>query len=311
MDTSADAFETHRPRLFGLAYRMLGVRADAEDVVQDAWLRWHGSDRAAIANAEAWLVTIATRLSIDRLRSLRAEREHYTGFWLPEPLLEAWPDADDPLARLPDPAGSPEDALERAHDISTALLFVLEQLTPEERAAFLLREVFDADYAEVARALGKSEAACRQLVHRARSHVQAARPRFSASPQAHADLLRRFAEAAQAGDFARIQALFAPDAELVSDGGGKVPSFGRVMAGARRLALLYFAIARRAARDGQEQRLHVVRVNGLPGLARFVDGQLESVQTVLVEGGLIRRIYTLRNPDKLARVHMPDGLDRR
>lgn len=311
MDTAADTFETHRPRLFGLAYRMLGVRADAEDVVQDAWLRWHGSDRATIANAEAWLVTVATRLSIDRLRSLRAEREHYTGFWLPEPLLEAWPDADDALARLPDPAGSPEDALERAHDISTALLFVLEQLTPEERAAFLLREVFDADYAEVARALGKSEPACRQLVHRARSHVQAARPRFSASPQAHADLLRRFAEAAQAGDFARIQALFAPDAELVSDGGGKVPSFGRVMAGARRLALLYFAIARRAARDGQTQQLQLVRVNGLPGLARFVGGQLESVQTVLVEGGLIRRIYTLRNPDKLARVRMPGGLDSR
>ncbi|WP_295538810.1 RNA polymerase sigma factor SigJ [uncultured Pseudacidovorax sp.] len=308
MDTSADAFETHRPRLFGLAYRMLGVRADAEDVVQDAWLRWHGSDRAAIDNAEAWLVTIATRLSIDRLRSLRAERAHYTGFWLPEPLLDAWPDAEAPLAHLPDPAGSPEDALERAHDISTALLFVLEQLTPEERAAFLLREVFDADYAEVAHALDRSEAACRQLVHRARSHVQAARPRFSASPQAHADLLRRFAEAAQAGDFARIQALFAPDAELVSDGGGKVPSFGRVMAGARRLALLYFAMARRAARDGQAQQLHVVRVNGLPGLARLVGGRLESVQAVLVEGGLIRRIYTLRNPDKLARVRLPGGL---
>jgi RNA polymerase sigma-70 factor (ECF subfamily) len=302
-DSTPDPFESHRSRLFGLAYRMLGVRAEAEDVVQDAWLRWQGSDRAAVREPEAWLVTITTRLALDRLRSLRAERAHYSGFWLPEPLVQAWDD-DGALSAI-DPAGSPEDQLERAHDISTALMLVLEQLSPEERAAFLLREVFDADYADVARALGKSEAACRQLVHRARGHVQAARPRFSADPAAHADLLRRFAEAARSGDFARIQALLAPDAALISDGGGKVPSFGRVLEGARRLALLYFAVARRAARDGQRMTLHLARVNGLPGLVRCLDGRIESVQTLLVEDGVIHRIYALRNPDKLARVSVP------
>lgn len=300
-DLEADAvFERHRPRLFGLAYRMLGVRADAEDVVQDTWLRWHGSDRARVREPVAWLVTTATRLSIDRLRQLRGERERYTGFWLPEPLVEDW--SDDPLAQLPDPAGSPEDLLERAHDISTALMFVLEQLTPEERAAFLLREVFDTDYAELARTLGKSEAACRQLVHRAREHVRAGRPRFQAPAAAHAELLRRFAEAAQSGDLARIHALLAPDATLVSDGGGKVPSFGRLLETGRRIALVYFALARRLRRERQTLRVQLARVNGQPGLVRTIDGELESVQTLLVEDGLIRRVYVLRNPDKLARV---------
>lgn len=298
---SADAglqdFERHRPRLFGLAYRMLGQRDEAEDLVQDVWLRWQDSERTSIAQPEAWLVTTATRLAIDRLRRLRVEREHYAGFWLPEPLVQPWTEA----------APSAEELLEQAHDVSTALLFVLEQLTPEERAAFLLREVFDADYAEVAQALGRSEAACRQLVHRARAHVKAGRPRFEAPAQAHAELLRRFAQAARGGDLAQIQALFAPDAALISDGGGKVASFGRVLETGRRLALLYFATARRLRRDGQEQSLHLARVNGLPGLVRCVDGQVESVQTLLVEDGLIRRIYTLRNPDKLTRVLVPSA----
>lgn len=169
----------------------------------------------------------------------------------------------------------------------------------------MLREVFDADYAEVAQALGRSEAACRQLVHRARSHVQAGRPRFAAPPEAHAALLQRFAQAVQGGDFAQIQALFAPDAELISDGGGKVPSFGRVLETGRRLALLYFATTRRMRRNGQRQTLHLARINGLPGLLRCIDGELESVQTLLVEDGLIRRIYTLRNPDKLSGVPVP------
>lgn len=295
VDTGLQEFERHRSRLFGLAYRMLGQRAEAEDLVQDAWLRWQDSDRAGIVQPEAWLVTTATRLAIDRLRRLRVEREHYVGFWLPEPLVQPWTET----------APSAEDLLERAHNVSTALLFVLEQLTPEERAAFLLREVFDADYAEVAQALGRSEAACRQLVHRARAHVKAGRPRFEAPAQAHAELLRRFAQAVQGGDLAQIQALFAPDAALISDGGGKVASFGQVLETGRRLALLYFATARRLRRDGQLQSLHLVRVNGLPGLVRCVDGEVESVQTLLVEDGLIQRIYTLRNPDKLSGVMPP------
>lgn len=296
-DTALQEFQRHGPRLFGLAYRMLGQRAEAEDLVQYVWLRWQDSDHAAVAQPEAWLVATATRLAIDRLRRLRVEREHYAGFWLPEPLVQPWTEA----------APSAEDLLEQAHDVSTALLFVLEQLTPEERAAFLLREVFDADYAEVAQALGRSEAACRQLVHRARAHVKAGRPRFDAPAQAHAELLRRFAQAAQGGDLAQIQALFAPDAALISDGGGKVASFGRVLETGRRLALLYFAVARRLRRDGQTQTLHLVRVNGLPGLVRCVDGEVESVQTLLVENGLVRCVYTLRNPDKLTGLVLPEG----
>ncbi|WP_280191666.1 RNA polymerase sigma factor SigJ [Delftia sp. PS-11] len=295
-DDGLAQFLRYRPRLFGLAYRMLGQRAEAEDLVQEAWLRWQASERSAIAQPEAWLVAVTSRLAVDRLRRLHAERAHYQGFWLPEPLVQPWAEETAPSA---------QDLLERAGDVSTALMFVLEQLTPDERAAFLLREVFDADYAEVAQALGRSEAACRQLVHRARGHVQAGRPRFSAPPGAHAALLRRFAQAVQGGDFAQIQALFAPDAELISDGGGKVPSFGRVLQTGRRLALLYFATARRLRRDGQRQTLHLACVNGLPGLLRCIDGQLESVQTLLVEDGLVRRIYTLRNPDKLAGVTVP------
>ncbi len=299
----ADLFEAHRPRLFGMAYRMLGTRADAEDVVQDAWLRWSGTDHALILKPEAWLVTTATRLAIDRLRSLRAERERYTGFWLPEPLVEAWPES--PIEQIADTAPTPQERVERAQDISTALLFVLEQLTPEERAAFLLREVFDTDYGEIAHALDRSEAACRQLVSRARAHVQAGRPRFHATPDAHADLLRRFAQAAQDGDFQRIRALFAPDAALISDGGGHVPSFGRVIESGRRLALVYFAMARRLQRERQTLQLALVQVNGMPGLARLVDGALESVQTFQVEDGLIHRVYVMRNPEKLARVRLP------
>lgn len=295
-DDGLALFERCRPRLFGLAYRMLGQRAEAEDLVQEAWLRWHGAQRATLEQPEAWLVAVTSRLAVDRLRRLRVEREHYQGFWLPEPLVQPWTQDLSPSA---------EDLLERASDISTALMFVLEQLTPDERAAFLLREVFDADYAELAQALGRSEAACRQLVHRARSHVQAGRPRFAAPPEAHAALLQRFAQAVQGGDFAQIQAWFAPDAELISDGGGKVASFGQVLRTGRRLALLYFATTRRLRRDGQRQTLHLVRVNGQPGLLRCIDGRLESVQTLLVEDGLIRRVYTLRNPDKLAGVAVP------
>jgi RNA polymerase sigma-70 factor (ECF subfamily) len=292
-DPHTAVFQQHRPRLAGVAYRMLGSRADADDVLQDAWLRWQATPAERVHTAEAWLATTVTRLCLDRLRAARTERAAYDGPWLPEPWI------------APDAAPPADARAELASDLSVALLVVLERLTPDERAAFLLREVFDADYAEVAQALGRSEAACRQLVHRARSHVQAGRPRFAAPPEAHAALLQRFAQAVQGGNFAQIQALFAPDAELISDGGGKVPSFGRVLETGRRLALLYFATTRRMRRNGQRQTLHLARVNGLPGLLRCIDGELESVQTLLVEDGLIRRIYTLRNPDKLAGVPVP------
>ena len=289
MDQRTALFNSHRKRLMGVAYRMLGSTADAQDVLQDAWLRWNESDTGSLRNAEAWLVTVVTRLSIDRLRAVRQEREHYSGQWLPEPLVEASPE-------------TPEQALELADDVSVAFLAVLEQLSPEERAAFVLRQVFDADYADVAAALGKSEAACRQLVHRAADRLKERRPRFTVTRDAHVKLLREFAQAAASGDLSALRGLLADDAELVSDGGGKVRSFARVLHGAQRLAMLYFALARRLSRDGGRQDIVLAEVNGRPGLLRYIDGKLESVQSFETDGTRITAIHSQRNPDKLARV---------
>lgn len=287
MDHRTDIFQQHRRRLLGIAYRMLGSTAEAEDVLQDAWLRWNESDTDSLRSSEAWLVTVVTRLCIDRLRQLRGEREQYPGFWLPEPVVEP---ADEE---------TPQSMLERADDVSVALLRVLEQLSPDERAAFVLRQAFDMDYAELAAALGKTEAAARQLVHRAGERVRDGRPRFAVTREAHWQVVHAFAEAAARGDLARIRALLVDDAELMGDGGGKVPSFGRVLRGAQRLAQLYYALFRRL---GAAVRYQVVRVNGQPGLARFVDGQLESVQAFEFDGDRIRAIHVQRNPDKLMRV---------
>jgi len=280
---SAPFFDQLRPRLQRIAYRMLGSVAEAEDVVQDAWLRWQAADGEAIDNHEAWLVTVTTRLAIDRLRAVKAERTQYVGTWLPEPLLT-------------DTAPSAQDQLERADELSFAFLALLERLSPDARAAFLLREVFDTDYPDLARTLGKSEAACRQLVHRARSQLQSGKPRFEVAPDTHMQLLQGFADAAVRGDMASLTALLAPQAELIGDGGGKVPSFGKTLVGGRRIAQLYFAVRRRHA----QMQVEVVQINGAPGLLRFLDGRLESAQTFEIEAGRIVRVYSQRNPDKLA-----------
>jgi RNA polymerase sigma-70 factor, ECF subfamily len=281
-----DVFETHRPRLTAIAYRMLGTRADAEDVVQDAWLRWHRTEREQVDTPEAWLVTTVTRLAIDRLRSAKVEREAYTGWWLPEPLVAV----DD---------DTPQSLAEMAQELSLALLWVLERLAPEERAAFLLRQAFDHDYAQIAAMLGKTEAACRQLVHRASQRVQQEGPRFRVSRDAHRQVLQRFVAAARSADRAALQALLADDAELVSDGGGKVPSFGKILRGALRIANLYWVTHRRA---GVEVSYRAVTLNGEPGLLRYVDGVLESAQAFVTDGQRIVAIYAVRNPDKLARI---------
>lgn len=286
MDDPTLAFNSHRSRLQGIAYRMLGSVAEAEEVVQDAWLRWHEADKAALGSAEAWLVTVVTRLSIDRLRAAKVQREHYVGAWMPEPTLTGGPD-------------TPEQLLERADNISVAFLAVLERLAPEARAAFLLREVFDADYDEVARTLGKSEAACRQLVHRAKAQVQEARPRFQVPRETHQRLLRAFADAAARGSLQELKALMAEDVELIGDGGGKVQSFSKVLRGSQRLAQLYFALWRRM---GAAVRMELVELNGEPGLLRFLDGELESAQTFEIESERIVRVRVQRNPDKLARI---------
>ncbi|QSI34061.1 RNA polymerase sigma-70 factor [Variovorax sp. RKNM96] len=286
MDDPTLTFDSHRRRLQGIAYRMLGSVAEAEEVVQDAWLRWHEADKASFDSAEAWLVTVVTRLSIDRLRAAKVQREHYIGAWMPEPTLTESPD-------------TPEESLERADNISVAFLAVLERLAPEARAAFLMREVFDADYDEVALTLGKSEAACRQLVHRAKAQVQDARPRYQVSRETHQRLLRAFADAAARGSMHDLKALMTEEVELIGDGGGKVQSFSKVLTGNQRLAQLYYSLWRRM---GPVVRMELVEINGEPGLLRFVDGELESAQTFEIEDDRIARIRVQRNPDKLARI---------
>ncbi|RXZ38524.1 RNA polymerase sigma-70 factor [Oxalobacteraceae bacterium CAVE-383] len=281
-----DIFAALRPRLFAIAYRMLGTRADAEDVVQDAWLRWHGAAQDGLASAEAWLVTVATRLAIDRLRTRKSEREAYIGWWLPEPLVEL----DE---------RTPESAAELASDVSVAFMWVLERLAPEERAAFLLRQVFDQDYADIASMLEKSEAACRQLVHRAQQRVQQEQPRFDVPKDTHRALLGKFMQAAAAGDRAAMKAMMSDQVQLVADGGGKVNSYLHILHGAGRVAGSFWSL------EHEFPGKVVYRpafINGEAGLLRYVDGKLESAQSFIVDDGRIVAVFIMRNPDKLASI---------
>jgi RNA polymerase sigma-70 factor (ECF subfamily) len=283
MDTATDTFNRLRPRLFGIAYRMLGLRADAEDIVQEAWLRWHGRGADEAQVPEAWLVTVVTRLSIDRLRGAIRERERYVGPWLPEPLLEA-------------ATGSPEQALELAGEVSTAFLVVLERLAPEERAVFLLHQVFEFDHAEVAAMVGKTEAACRKILQRARERVGAARPRFAVRREAHLELLGRFIEAARSQDPQQVLALLAQDASYTGDGGGKVKTTVRIVTGAERVARLVAGIERKWTDRGHHQ---IVMVNGEPGLLTWRDGRPDAITSFDLRDGRIAALYVVRNPDKL------------
>jgi RNA polymerase sigma-70 factor, ECF subfamily len=280
------SFDALRPRLFGIAYRMLGVRADAEDVLQDAWLRWREADHASLQSAEAWLVTVVTRLAIDRLRALKSEREAYVGEWLPEPIVQV----DE---------RTPEALAEFAGDVSVAFLHLLERLGPEERAAFLLRQVFDYDYGEVAEMLGKREPAVRQMVHRAAERVRQDRPRFPVAPEKHRDLLRKFMAAAQSGQRAAIRSLLADDVLSLGDGGGKATSVAGGLHGGERVTNLYWA---HALRLGPRLQYRIATINGEAGLLRYVDGALESANAVVSDGERILAIYAVRNPDKLVNV---------
>lgn len=281
---TADTFAAERTRLLGVAYRMLGSRADAEDVLQDAWLRWSESNRGEVRSSQAWLTTIVTRLSIDRLRSAKAQREVYIGPWLPEPLADI-----DPV--------TPESKAEQASDLSIALLNLLERLGPEERAAFVLRDAFDCDYDDIAEVLGKSPAACRQLVHRARERVSAERRRFQVDEQTRLRMLERFMSAANSGDIDELKSIFATDARMISDGGGKAVAVRRILHGTERIARLWMAILRRNA-GGIERR--IVRINGELGLATSFRGKLHSVSTFDTDGQRIHAYYTVANPDKLS-----------
>ena len=256
-DEISSAVEHLRGRLFGVAYRMLGSRAEAEDVVQEAYVRWHQADAASVRNAEAWLVTTTTRIAIDRLRALKREREAYTGPWLPEPLL-----GDEPPP--------PDRQIELASDLSVAFLVLLERLAPEERAAFLLHDVFDCDYAEVARVLEKSESACRQMLHRARERVRTERKRFAVPEAARARLLRTFTEAVEARDERTLLALFAPDATWTADGGGKTAAAPRPIVGAERIVRLVLGLEQRFRRD--HGSFHLASVNGETGICVRLNG---------------------------------------
>ena len=292
----AATFEPYRRRLLGLAYRMLGSMADAEDAVQEAYLRWHGADRDKVSDTRAFLMTITARICLDLLTSARARREEYVGPWLPEPVLDT-------------AALAPDRRTELAEDLSFALLLTLDRLSPLERAAFLLHEVFDFSFGEVAAALERSEAACRQLASRARARVRAARPRGAAAPPErpggidakHARLLSAFAAATQSGDLNALTQLLASDVRLVTDGGGKVRAALNAIDGADKVARLLVEATRK--HPGQwwrdDFRLRFATVNGLPGV--IVDSPQGPVQTAAfeIEDGLIRALYVVRNPDKL------------
>lgn len=280
----ADVFTAERSRLLGIAYRMLGSRADAEDVLQDAWLRWKESDHSQVRSTQAWLTTVVTRLAIDRLRSAQARREVYVGPWLPEPLADI-------------EAVTPESQAEQASDLSLAFLNMLERLGHEERAAFVLHDAFDCDYEDIAEVLGKTPAACRQLVHRARQRVVGERQRFQVDESARRRMLERFIRAANDGDIDGLKALFATDAKLISDGGGKAVAVRRILHGAERIARLWVAVFRRNP-HGVERR--IVRINGELGMTTSYSGQLHSINTIDTDGERIYTYYTVANPDKLA-----------
>ncbi len=286
MEDAIQIFSRLQPRMLGAAYRMLGSLSDAEDVVQDVWTRWHGADVGGIANAEAWLVATTTRRAIDRLRQARTEREKYVGIWLPEPVLT-------------DEARTPEQLHEASSDLSIAFLIVLERLAPEARAAFLLHEVLDVDYAEIARILDKSEAACRQIVHRARTQLRDERVRHAVSAEAHRRLLRRFVDAVSHGDFAAMKGMLAESAELVGDGGGIVTSFPKPMVGGPRIAQVLYAAT---LRPEHRLRMELATINGRAGVLRYLHGALESAQSYDTDGERITHVYVQRNPEKLRRI---------
>jgi RNA polymerase sigma-70 factor (ECF subfamily) len=280
--TSTSAFESLRGRLFGLAYRMLGSRADAEDIVQEAYIRWHQVAGGSIESPEAWLVTTTSRLAIDRLRRLKTERQAYVGQWLPEPIVTEAP---------------PDRHLDLADDLSIAFLTVLERLSPEERAAFLLHDVFDVGYGKIASVIERSEAACRQVVHRARARVRGDRKRFDVTESAKAAMLHRFTAAMQARDEQALLALFAPDATWTADGGGKTAAGRLPITGAERIAKLVVGLWDKFWADNRT--LEIATVNGETGLCLRDGDHLTATMSIDTDGERIFAVYAVVNPDKL------------
>ncbi len=282
MRDAAATFNAHRPELLRVAYRMLGSLSDAEDVVQEAYLRWAEDDRAPVRVPAAFLRRVVTRLCLDQLKSARVRRESYRGPWLPEPVVEEEP----------------------AEDVTLPLMLALERLSPLERAAFILHDVFGESFEDIAAAIGRDAAACRQLASRARAHVRTDRPRYTVDRQHGLEIAAAFFEASRGEGLGNLGALLADDVRFHSDGGGKRPAAGRIMAGASEVMRAHAAIAR--LRHGPSQLLRYAFVNGLPGfVTREADGMLQTT-ALLIEDGLIRAIYVMRNPDKLR--HLADSL---
>ncbi|WP_280252707.1 RNA polymerase sigma-70 factor [Nocardia abscessus] len=289
---ATEAFLAHRNLLFTVAYEMLGSAADAEDVLQETWLRWSGVDLDTVRDQRAYLVRITTRQALVRLRTLGRRKESYVGPWLPEPLLTAPDVAED---------------VELADSVSMAMLLVLETLTPTERAVFVLREVFDVGYDEIADAVDKNPAAVRQIAHRARAHVAARRPRGVVSPAETRDALEAFQRAVETGDLQRLLDILAPDVVLLGDGGGVVQALPRPVVGAGRVGRALTIGLRRFAAAAS---LRPAQVNGCPALIVRLDEDIDSVLTVRVDDGLITGIYAVRNPEKLSRIRQETALRR-
>ncbi|WP_031033561.1 RNA polymerase sigma-70 factor [Streptomyces sp. NRRL F-5650] len=285
-DTATDVFEEHRPVLLGVAYRMLGRLADAEDVVQEAWLRWSGADRAAVREPRGYLVRVTTRLAVDRLRQIKSRGETYVGPWLPEPYATDFGDAVT-------------DTAERAvlaDSVSLAVLVVLESLSPLERAVFVLREAFGYPYAEIAAMLERGEAAVRQLAARARKHVEERRPRYDVDPSQRRALTERFLAAAVEGDLAGLLAVLAPDVRLVGDSGGRSKAPLRVLESSGKVGRFLLGVARQGVPDAS---FRFVELNGGPAVLVRSGGKPDSVIQVDVADGRIQAVYIIRNPDKL------------
>lgn len=285
-------FTSHRGLLFTVAYEMLGSAADAEDVVQDAWLKWSGVDRSTVHDPRAYLVRIVSRTALDRLRALSRRREDYVGPWLPEPLVTTQDVADD---------------VELAESVSMAMLLVLETLSPTERAVFVLREVFGLDYAELAAAVDRSESAVRQIAHRARSHVQSRRPRVDVTRAEAETVVAQFRRALETGDLQALADVLAPDVVALADGGGIKQALPRPVHGRDKVSRLFTA---GFAQFADAVTLEPVDLNGWPGLIVRLHGELDSVFAFAVEGGLITGSYAVRNPEKLSRLLVDSPLTR-
>jgi RNA polymerase sigma-70 factor (ECF subfamily) len=283
----AETFQQYRALLFSIAYRMLGSVADAEDMLQEAFIRWQKSSDEEIRSPRAFLVTIISRLCINHLQSARVQREEYVGQWLPEPLLTG-------------PGSDPSEASRLDESLSLAFLLLLERLTPMERAVFLLREVFDYEYSEIAQTLGQNEANCRQILGRARKHVAEARPRFDASLQQREQLLHKFLDATSNGDLDGLVALLSSEVVFHSDGGGKAAAVPNLVYGPDNVARAVLGGLKKLVPKNIVRRM--AHINGQPGVVSYVDGRPFSIFTMDIEDGLVRNIYVVTNPEKLARL---------